>query len=210
MPEWEGLSLNPHLPRGLRRGCLSVASLELRQLQGTNFKEEMAATLTHLFLLPVLLLPWPAETVSLLSSFKCFLLYLPFFLLSALHLALCPTISGAEGGKKEKQKTKTQGQKVSRSPGERCYFMIQCLFVLLRAGFRDLMEIRHVSPCQLCSLTSVFLVYVRWWGHDYYITLSKLKGDFSSCSPCRKAYMKHSREMMLLRHQKLSHAAPYA
>lgn len=141
--------------------------------EGTNVKEEMAATLTHFFLLPILLFPSPAEIVSLLSSFKHFLIHLPFFLLSTLHLQfqLCPTVSGAEGKQKkktEKQKPKTRGQKFSRSPGERCYFMIQCLFVLLRTGFRDLMEIRRISPSQLCSFTSVFLVYGQWWRHGYY------------------------------------------
>lgn len=177
--------------------------------EGTNIKEEMAATLTHFFLLPVLLFPSPAETVSLFSPFKRSLIYLPFFLLSTLHLALCPTLSAGKGGRGG-QKTKTRGQKYSRSPGDKCYFMIHCLFVLLKVGFRNLMEIRHISPRQLCSLTSVFLVYVQWWGCGYYIAPLRLKGDFSSCSPCRRAHMKHSGKMMPLRHQKLSHTAPYA
>lgn len=50
----------------------------------------------------------PAERDSSLSSFKYIVIYLPFFLLST--LALCTTISEAEGGKKE-NKAKSQGLK---------------------------------------------------------------------------------------------------
>lgn len=151
VPEWERLSLNTLWQEEEIVKVLPIRSQTVPE--DTNGKEEMATTLTRFFLLPVLHLHSLQKDTHHIhpSSSLWYIYFLPFFQLCTY---LCVQSSQELRGEKKEDKAKWQGLRAEIFQVARrnmLYFMSHCLFVLLMAGFRELMEIRRVSPSQLYS-----------------------------------------------------------
>lgn len=120
-----------------------------------------AATLTHFFLLPVLLLHRLQK--GSLSSFKYIVIYLPFFLLST--LALCTTISEAEGEKKE-NKAKSQGLKaeIFQVARRKMLFYDSLLICAVDSWLQGINGNQtHFNQ----PVVQSYFYLVQWWVHGY-------------------------------------------
>lgn len=105
----------------------------------------------------------PAERDSSLSSFKYIVIYLPFFLLST--LALCTTISEAEGEKKE-NKAKSQGLKagIFQVARRKMLFYDSLLICAVDSWLQGINGNQtHFNQ----PVVQSYFYLVQWWVHGY-------------------------------------------